>query len=802
MSSRRDNTLCRKKGRSTTIALTRRRSILVAFGLLAATALVPASRHAALAASQPGWTTLYGDPTGNIRDGSGGVFVGGKIYVFGYFDGNNNPQGVTRIFDTGTHVWSTGAPRPNVGNYAGAGAVSLGGGQVLVFGGYNGSTTLANADIYNTSTGAWTSVGNLPDAISGNGGTNAAGSGYDGAIPLSAVEASDGKIYAFGGTNAAGDGQKALFVYDQNSQSWSVDSTTIPNALDPDGFGLSGAALVRSADGSTLSLVGGYDGHNLASGASSTATSNTLSASYNVSTHTWTAGTTAVPSTVQQYSAQGYGTVATLLSNGQVYVVVGSSYAAAGTVAYFYDPTTDTWSAPTFAQAAESNLGTAFMSSGNTTYAVTDDAVEAIDASNPVAGSPYAAVSSAAINNTAASAALWASPNAPVTIHTDAATGPVIDSTTTNGSGFISVNFPIRTTASSLPTYYAVDASSGLSTSFTVPLITTGWTALPTPLSKLSTNPVVTQGTDGKFYVFNGNGTASATQVFDPSADSWSLKTGMPNYHEQGTATPLPDGRILYAGGGGSSDAQIYTPSTDSWVSTTPMPVGINLGAATAGPGGRVYIAGGDGNNTGLLVYDPVTLQWAQGTAIPRAIVSGSATFDGSHTIYVLAAGKDGTNAFLSYNANTGRWSTLPVPSQTIGSGGGVIIGMNPDKTSIQATVPGSTAFLSYSLTSQAGWSSLPDAPYNIGPGEGAESADGNIFVFGQGTSGNQMAIAYFAAPAGASGSSTGSGGAAGSSGSGGSGAATPELGGGELAAIALLPLALVALRKRRTRTA
>jgi hypothetical protein len=85
------------------------------------------------------------------------------------------------------------------------------------------------------------------------------------------------------------------------------------------------------------------------------------------------------------------------------------------------------------------------------------------------------------------------------------------------------------------------------------------------PLGKGAYHVVATSQADG-------TKNATATVVL-PGFVTW----GLNNSHADGTATLLPDGKILYAGGGGSScqstNAEIYDPSVDRSTNTTGMQV-------------------------------------------------------------------------------------------------------------------------------------------------------------------------------------------------------------------------------------
>jgi hypothetical protein len=132
-----------------------------------------------------------------------------------------------------------------------------------------------------------------------------------------------------------------------------------------------------------------------------------------------------------------------------------------------------------------------------------------------------------------------------------------------------------------------------------------------------------------------------------------------------GTATLLPNGKVLVAGGWSLTSAELYNPATGTWAATGSMNVGRYQHTATLLPSGKVLVAGGDGPSgyvSSSELYDPATGTWtAQGPlSNPR----------GLHTAILLPGGKvmvaggygpDGSNGYLAsaelYDPATGLWT-------------------------------------------------------------------------------------------------------------------------------------------------
>lgn len=112
---------------------------------------------------------------------------------------------------------------------------------------------------------------------------------------------------------------------------------------------------------------------------------------------------------------------------------------------------------------------------------------------------------------------------------------------------------------------------------------------------------------DGKVHIFGGRTADVADNlvrhdVYDPKTDSWSTATPLPNPRSAGAYTVL-DGLIIYAGGeckpGGQpfspnayDEVTAYDPKTDRWTTLTPLPHARHaFGAATIGK--AAYFVGG-----------------------------------------------------------------------------------------------------------------------------------------------------------------------------------------------------------------
>ena len=135
---------------------------------------------------------------------------------------------------------------------------------------------------------------------------------------------------------------------------------------------------------------------------------------------------------------------------------------------------------------------------------------------------------------------------------------------------------------------------------------------------------------DGRV-LFAGNG---PSELYDPNSGTWSATRVMSEARWDPTATLLRDGRVLVAGGG-PADAELYDPAGGSWTTTGSMTDGRRGHTATLLPDGRVLVAGG-GLGWGGVVASAELFDPGRGTWSPTA---GMAAARGGHTATLLGDG-------------------------------------------------------------------------------------------------------------------------------------------------------------------
>src|SRR5215470_7178572 len=190
--------------------------------------------------------------------------------------------------------------------------------------------------------------------------------------------------------------------------------------------------------------------------------------------------------------------------------------------------------------------------------------------------------------------------------------------------------------------------------------------------------------TDGRVLVVGGDSNGTSAELYSPTTGTWSPTGSTSVGRFGGTATLLTDGRVLVAGGGACSinsctesgtRAELYNPTTGTWSPTGSTSVGRFGGTATRLPDGRVLVAGGGACSinsctefgTRAELYDPTTGTWSPTGSTSVGRVGGTATLLPDGQVLVAGGGLNGTSAEL-YDPTTGTWS--PTGSMSVSNGG------------------------------------------------------------------------------------------------------------------------------------
>lgn len=159
---------------------------------------------------------------------------------------------------------------------------------------------------------------------------------------------------------------------------------------------------------------------------------------------------------------------------------------------------------------------------------------------------------------------------------------------------------------------------------------------------------VAVTGANGIIYLFGGYWNYNTVQAFDPPTKTWQIKTPMPTGRWGAAGALGPDGKIYIVGGGYPGQAygkayntlEVYDPSKDSWAIKSPMPTArVYLGAAFGGDG-KLYAIGGEvfaGITYDVIeAYDPLADAWESVGNLPLPLNALSAVTDNIGYIHSL----------------------------------------------------------------------------------------------------------------------------------------------------------------------
>ena len=175
---------------------------------------------------------------------------------------------------------------------------------------------------------------------------------------------------------------------------------------------------------------------------------------------------------------------------------------------------------------------------------------------------------------------------------------------------------------------------------------------------------------NGKVLVSGGLGISSvvlaSAELYDPSTGAWSSAGTLSVARFGHTATVLPSGKVLVTGGctasGCSADtaaSELYDPTANTWSSTGSLNTARAYQTAVLLKTGKVLAIGGSGGSTSCELYNPSTGMWsyAASTSAARYLNTTTLLTDGKVLVTGGANGKYPVNSAELYDPSANTWT-------------------------------------------------------------------------------------------------------------------------------------------------
>ena len=562
----------------------------------------------------------------------------GKVLVVGGFDGSS-ALASAELYDPTSGTWSA------TGGLATARrlhtATLLPNGKVLVAGGVGSSGYLTSAELYDPASGSWAATNSLATARE-----------YHTATLLP-----NGKVLVAGGYNSSSGYLASAELYDPTSGTWSATNS------------LATARYVHTAtllpNGKVL-VAGGVGNSGLLASAEL----------YDPTSGTWSA--------TNSLAASRYYHTATLLPNGKVLVAGGFDGSSALASAELFDPASGTWTATNSLAAARYIHTATLLPNGKVLVAGgfgTSSYLASAELYDPTSGT-WSATGSLATARYIHTATLL--PNGKVLVAGGVGNSGLLASAELYdpASGTWTATNSLATaryvhTATLLPNGKVLVAGGGDESSFTILASaelfdpTSGtWTATNS-LATARENHTATLLPNGNVLVaggFDGTSFLASAELYDPASGTWTTTGSLATARFNHTATLLPNGKVLVAGGGNSSfnglaSAELYDPTSGTWTTTGSLATARFNHTATLLPNGKVLVAGGYNSSSGNLasaeLYDPASGTWTVTNSLAASRYQHTATLLPNGK--VLVAGGGNSSGYLTsaelFDPASGTWT-------------------------------------------------------------------------------------------------------------------------------------------------
>jgi N-acetylneuraminic acid mutarotase len=653
-----------------------------------------------------GTWTLTGSMTAARLYHTATVLTNGKVLVVGGNTSTNlSGAGLAsaELYDPNAGTWTaTGSLHVARFNHT---ATLLPNGKVLVVGGFTSAVGyLSSAELYDPTTGTWSITGSL----------------HNGRLWHTATLLPNGTVLVVGGQSSLENPLTSAEIYDPTTGTWSVTGNlNLGRYYHSATLLATGKVLV--AGGSTQSAL--YPG---------TGSQTNAAELYDPSTGTWAA--------TGSLNTGRFGHTASLLPNGKV-VVVGGSSASALASAELYDPNTATWSTLSQLNTARvyhlatvltngKIIVTGGLASPTPLSPVPGQALSVVESYDLFAGawSSTGALSTARVGHTATLL-----PNGLVLVAggytagsgaTYLASAELYDSTQNVWRATGSLNQARAGHTATLLANGKVLVAGGVgpagpvgSTEIYDPA--TGTWSLAGNLNVARDDHAATLLANGDVLIAGGLAQSSAlnsAEIYDPVGKVWTLVGNLAAPRENLTLTLLPTGQALAVGGQSAGvpvgTAELFDPASGNWTPTGTLNTPRSSHTATLLPNGKVLVAGGQGSTSALSsaeLYDPTSGIWSLTGSLIMARTAPSAVLLPSRRVLVTG-GSSGVPVGLSelYDPMSGAWSSAgtnatprALATSTLLPSGGVLLSGGQTATGAATSA---TELWNSSLNYQASW--------------------------------------------------------------------------------------------------
>lgn len=549
------------------------------------------------------------------RFGAGACQVGGKIYVIGGEDHNQQNIDIVEVYDPQNDSWSTPSvtgsftPRRDFATAFVNGKIYTMGGNV---GPWNGTVSSNIVEVFDPQTNTWTTP---------------VTTGTFNASRRATAIVIGGKIYLFGGVGDSTVGTPVA-VFDPSANSWSTPATT--------GKYTQASGVTATMVNNKVYVMGGIMG-----GVRFSYVFRHVVEVFDPSTNSWSTA----PATGDFTDRSGLSSV---VLDGKIYTIGGSDgYTFSGSVEVF-DPLTNAWTEP-------STSGT--FSERNGAYStVVGGEIYVIGGANYGNWDKNEILSPTAIDPTALRG-VWTTASSvgftPRNLHM----ASVVNGKIYVIGGADSANMPLNT----------LEVFDPAKNSWSTP-VTTG---VFRPRADGTSDAI-----NGKIYVIGGYDAVTTNpdvDVFDPQTNAWTTLTTTGDHIARFEhSTSVIDGKIYVFGGSDGvvdlSEVDMFDPATNAWLMLSVSGEFIGRHAGTSCTfGGKGYFMCGYSSNTrhffnSIDIFDPADNSWSSpitiGDLIPNTFLT-SGLVDGK--VYEIGGTTNLglTNKMKAYDIATGKISQV-----------------------------------------------------------------------------------------------------------------------------------------------